>query len=702
MTAAAHHPVLRKRIFVIFLVAVLLPSLVLSYFGLETIRNEQHRQEQIILQNLEQSFSLAISSLESDLEDRISAVMSQIPSFNPSPDRSYFNQIHQAKARSSLVEDVFLLNRDFRISYPRAFHSGVFPEMSLEVAENSFLAEGGIYEARGNLENAILKYREGLRQSNSLKEDIALLVRVARCEYKLGHLHEARLNFQRIIDLDKGRISGIEVPYLLIAYDQAADIAFRLEPPRTAITIALDYYESVIMNFQHITEAQYNFYLSRLRNSINTHIAAADEDQLIRYQSLQSLEKITSAERSFRLLIEFQLLPEYRNLFYYMEGESRFRYFQAAVDDKMMSIALKAYSGDVQSDGIKGLIINESVIHEALLSRVESLNKQAYISLSLITPDTFPPERDTVNPFFSTAGFPGIQDLVPGYKVGATLGEDATMDNIYRGNIILYYILFATIIGLIFFGIVFIFRDISREGALSRMKTDFIANVSHEIKTPIATIRTLAENLKEGWIHKPEKQNSYFRMISSEAERLSYLAENILDFSRIEARKKIYRKEMVDPDTHLRKVIERFQLIHEGKNILLTTNISRDLPKIKISPEGIEQAILNLLDNAAKYSGPKKIIDFTAMQTNGQLVISVRDKGLGIPRSERKKIFEKFYRVDFKKNQKVPGSGIGLSLVKEIAEMHNGHIDVKSEPGKGSTFSLIIPVNHEQDTADRR
>lgn len=692
MTAAAHNPVLRKRIVVIFLVAVLLPSLVLSYFGLETIRKEQYRQEQIILQNLEQSFSLAISSLESDLEDRISAVMSQIPSFNSSPDRSYFNQIHQVKTRSSLVEDVFLMNRDFRISYPRAFHSGAFSERSLQVPENPSLMEGGACEAQGNLQEALLIYREGLQQSGSPEEDIALLVRVARCEYKLGHLHDARLNFQRIIELDKGRFPGNEIPYLLIAYDQVADIAFRLETPRAAITTVLDYYESVIENFQHITEAQYNFYLSRLRNRINTNISAADEDQLMRYQSLQSLETTAEAERSFRLLIESRLLPEYRNLFSYMQGESPFRYFQAAADDKILSIALKAYSGDVQSDGIKGLIIDESVIREALLSGIESLNKQGHISLSLITPDTLSPERDTVSPFFSTAGFPGIQDLVHGYKVGFTLGEDITMDNIYRGNIILYYVLFATIIGLILFGIVFIIRDISREDSLSRMKTDFIANVSHEIKTPIATIRALAENLNEGWILQPAKQQSYFRLISREAERLSYLVENILDFSRIEARKKIYRKEMVDPGDHLLKVIKRFRLIHEGENILLTTNISRDLPKIKISPEGVEQAVLNLLDNAAKYSGRQKQIDLSAMHTNRQLDISVSDKGMGIPPDEQKKIFEKFYRVDLNKGQKVPGSGIGLSLVREVAEMHNGHVDVKSEPGKGSTFSLIIPV----------
>lgn len=695
MTTAAHNPVLRKRIVVIFLVAVLLPSLVLSYFGLETIRKEQQRQERLILQNLEQSFSLAISSLESDLEDRISAVMSQIPFFTPSPDRSYFNHIHQAKARSSLVEDVFLLSRDFRISYPRTFHSGAFPEMSFQGTENLSLFEGGAYEAQGNLQEALLIYREGLQQSGSLGEDIALLVRVARCEYKLGHLQEARLNFMRIIDLDKGRFPGIEVPYLLIAYDQASDIAFRLEPPRTAITIVLDYYESVVENFQHITEAQYNFYLSRLRDRINTHISAADEDQLMRYQSLQSLETMTEAERSFRLLIESRLLPEYRNFFFYMQGESPFRYFQAAADDRMMSIALKAYSGNVQSDGVKGLIINESVIREILLSRVESLNKQGHISLSLITPDTFPTERDTVSSFFSTAGLPSIQGLVPGYKVGFTLGEDLTMDNIYRSNIILYYVLFATIIGLIFFGIVFIFRDISREGALSRMKTDFIANVSHEIKTPIASIRTLAENLNEGLILQPAKQQSYFRLISREAERLSYLAENILDFSRIEARKKIYRKEMLDPGDHLRRVIKRFRLIHEGENILLNANISRDLPKMKFSPEGVEQAVLNLLDNAAKYSGPKKQIDFSAIHTNGQLYISVSDTGMGIPRDEQKKIFEKFYRVDLNKGQKVPGSGIGLSLVREVADMHNGHVDVKSQPGKGSTFSLIIPTNHE-------
>ncbi len=228
---------------------------------------------------------------------------------------------------------------------------------------------------------------------------------MARCEYKLGHLQYARLYFQRVIELCNGQFVGNEIPYLLIAYDQASDIAFTLEAPHEAITSALDYYEFVIKNFQQITEAQYYFYMSRLQEKIHKHIAAANEDQLMRYQSLQSLKTKNEAERSFRLLVESHLLPEYSHLFSYMPEESPFRYFQASVNDKVMCIALKAYHDDVYDYGVKGLIINEAVIREALLAKIESINKQGHLALSLINPDTLSHEKDTGKPFISTAGF---------------------------------------------------------------------------------------------------------------------------------------------------------------------------------------------------------------------------------------------------------------------------------------------------------
>jgi signal transduction histidine kinase len=241
-------------------------------------------------------------------------------------------------------------------------------------------------------------------------------------------------------------------------------------------------------------------------------------------------------------------------------------------------------------------------------------------------------------------------------------------------------------------GLALVFANVRRELRLSRMKSDFVANVSHELKTPLALIRLFAETLELGRVPNAEKARQYHRIINKESRRLTQLINNILDFSRIEAGRKEYRFAPGDAGAVVRDVVEAYRFPIEQQGFSLAVDVPDDLPELPIDPEALSQALINLVNNAIKYSPDEKRIEIRARREGGAVRLSVTDHGIGIPRSEQKKIFEKFYRAESSLVHTTKGSGLGLALVQHIMEAHGGRVEVASAPGEGSTFALVLPL----------
>ena len=232
----------------------------------------------------------------------------------------------------------------------------------------------------------------------------------------------------------------------------------------------------------------------------------------------------------------------------------------------------------------------------------------------------------------------------------------------------------------------------ARARELSRLKSDFVANVSHELKTPLALIRLFAETLELGRVPSEDKARQYHRIINKESRRLTQLINNILDFSRIEAGRKEYRFQPGDVGAVVRDVIDAYRFPIEQQGFSLELEIADDLPELQIDPEALSQALLNLVNNAIKYSHEDKRIRVGARRDGERVLVSVADSGIGIPRAEQKKIFEKFYRAESSLIHTTKGSGLGLALVRHIMEAHGGSVEVASQPGEGSTFTLVLPA----------
>ncbi len=241
-------------------------------------------------------------------------------------------------------------------------------------------------------------------------------------------------------------------------------------------------------------------------------------------------------------------------------------------------------------------------------------------------------------------------------------------------------------------GLVLTYRSVSKEVELARLKSDFVSNVSHELRTPLSLIRLYAETLELGRIKTQEKASEYYRIVREESERLSALINNILDFSRIEAGRKEYDFRKTDIAELVGSTLDAYRYQIEQQGFVFEQSIDPGIPPVRVDREAIARSLVNLINNALKYSADEKFLGVRLYRTDGVLKLEVVDRGIGIARSEQSKIFEKFYRAGDPLVHNTKGSGLGLSLVHHIAQAHGGGVEVESAPGKGSKFTLFLPL----------
>lgn len=256
-------------------------------------------------------------------------------------------------------------------------------------------------------------------------------------------------------------------------------------------------------------------------------------------------------------------------------------------------------------------------------------------------------------------------------------------------------------------GVALAARAAAREMKLSEMKNDFVSNVSHELRTPLSSIRVFGEFLRLGRVDDPGKVREYGEYIETESRRLTRLIDNILDFSRIESGRKVYQMEEADVAEVVAEALATFEvrLRHQGFRIYLD-GPEAPLPRLAVDAGAIGQAVANLVDNAVKYSGGEegsreirsREITVRLGRTRRSVTIAVQDHGIGISRDEQRRIFERFHRVSTGAVHDVRGSGLGLSIVRHVVHAHGGRVTVESEPGRGSTFTIHLPI---EQTADR-
>jgi two-component system phosphate regulon sensor histidine kinase PhoR len=239
-----------------------------------------------------------------------------------------------------------------------------------------------------------------------------------------------------------------------------------------------------------------------------------------------------------------------------------------------------------------------------------------------------------------------------------------------------------------------VWQDYRRETELADLRSQFVAHVSHELRTPLTSIQMFAETLALGRVQDPVKQREYLETIARESERLARLVDQVLAFSKIEQGRDNYRLQTISLVPVMEAAVQAVGPSLGQQGFALRRDYCGCDPKVRADADALEQAILNLLTNAMKYSDVSREIELRLRQANSEAIIEVLDQGIGVPLDLRERIFEKFFRAPMGPGS-VPGVGLGLTVVAHVAAAHGGRVEVRGNEPKGSVFSLILPIEQK-------
>ncbi|MBA4541904.1 MULTISPECIES: ATP-binding protein [Thermoactinomyces] len=241
-------------------------------------------------------------------------------------------------------------------------------------------------------------------------------------------------------------------------------------------------------------------------------------------------------------------------------------------------------------------------------------------------------------------------------------------------------------------GMVAVLEDVTEQEKLDRQRKDFVANVSHELRTPLTTIKSYLEALDDGAINEPELATRFLKVTRQEADRMTRLIQDLLQLSRLDAQKSKFAKKPVSVELMLEEAVDRFSFQCKQKNISLTLYIHERIPRVYADPDKLDQVLDNLISNAVKYTPDGGSVAVVAQEkADGMVEIGVADTGIGIPKKDLGRIFERFYRVDKARSRSMGGTGLGLSIAQQIVHGHQGEIEIDSVYKKGTLVSFTLP-----------
>lgn len=391
-------------------------------------------------------------------------------------------------------------------------------------------------------------------------------------------------------------------------------------------------------------------------------------------------------------IFAFPAQPEIRSAF------EKARLGQLYLDDNRQFLFAERYLFYPLPNGFAGVLLSEGFITDELIARTisETAGPSHTDTSAIAMVVTISDENGRV--LFSNGtpqdGYLLESNFDPPFSSWkATVGlKNTNLDALARNSFLHSAGATVLVLVVLLLGVALTLRATDREARLAQAKSNFVANVSHELKTPLSLLSLFSEILELGLVKNEAKKLEYYRVMRHESRRLNKLIDNILDFSKIEAGRKTYNFVAADMTEVIENVLSSYRYQIDNSGFDVHTNMQADLPPVLIDREAITQVISNLLDNAIKYSRDVKQLSITAQTLGSNLSVEIGDRGIGIPRAEHAKIFEKFYRVGNGLVHDVKGSGLGLSLVKHIVEAHQGTITVESDVGKGSRFTIHLPL----------
>jgi signal transduction histidine kinase len=699
----SHSLFTHRRIIIIFLLAIFIPSLLAAYLSLSTFPKRREAVKKLLESNLWISGEAALNSVERALlEVEQKALKSENYIRLIKSGKSDEQNLISYRFTEDSVGQQFLIDADFKIVFPETGSDNTsWIQWGKEIQNSQFaqsLQSAEFFEfSQKNYSQAAELYNKCAMYTYSEQLRAVAFEGLGRCLLSSERSDEAKKVYNELSNSYGQLKNKAGHPYGIIAAFQLFEIAHRKNEEENSLEILLTLYKQIREGTWLISQSVYDFYTSEIESILNNRLINNKFPEI--QKSYNEVQKQSSPYGQTLLFIDFlerNVIPEIKEKLSLSRSgnEATQQRFPGTVEDDRFLVSYTIMP-DFQSDRTfyGGFKWDLNLLRNRMIPKIlEDLSIDSGLDLKIVN------EEDQ-NITSGIDGLKSAESLVLSFRMFplpwrllASHPEIKILERSARREVFFYGFLLTVIVALMLFGAVMIARDISRESETNRLKTEFVNNISHELKTPLTLIRLYGETLqRKGNLTNEEKKDCY-EIITKESERLSHLINNVLDFSRIEMGRKEFDFRKGYLQDVIRDTLESYRYHLEKKGFVIHSDITSDLPEMNFDGEAIASVLINLLSNAMKFSAKEKEVTVKLFSNSGNIVLQVADKGIGISEKEIPKIFERFYQSGNKIASEARGSGLGLTLVKNIVEAHGGRIEVESEPGKGSTFSVILPI----------
>ncbi|MCX6225270.1 MAG: ATP-binding protein [Bacteroidia bacterium] len=702
MEIFTHRIFTHRKIIFIFLFAIFLPSLIVGYLSLTTFSNRREAVKKILESNLWISGEAGLKSVEDALSEQEKNALISENFIRLTGSIKAGQTLDQASEYSKdFAGQFFLLNADFKIVFPETGSENTWEiqlekEMSITPFAQLFQRAESFEFYQNNYARAAELYKECSVSAPSKQHRAMALESLGRCLLSSNKYDEANKVYNEL-SKNYGQFQNkAGHPYGIIAAFQLYQVSQEKKEEENCLGILLGLYKELREGIWLINVSVYDFYIAEIESILNSRFNEGKFPEI--QKSYLKIQKTPSPYRQaliFSNFLEKNTIPKIKEKFSLARPAGEF------VPERMLINSEKDFllvsytilpNFQPEQNFYGGFFWDLKLLKNQVLPKMlEDITKDSGLDFKIVDDkgqNITTGKEEVLSKESLTLTF----RMFPlTWKLLVTLPEIKVLEKAARREIFFYGVLLTVIIALMLLGAVLIVRDISRESETTRLKTEFVHNITHELKTPLTLIRLYGETLQRKENLTNEEKKDCYEIITKESERLSHLINNVLDFSRIETGRKEFDFKNGDLAAIIRDTLESYRYHLEKKGFVIHKDI-RDLPEMNFDGEAIASVLINLLSNAMKFSPKEKVVTVKLFRDDGNAVIQVADKGIGISPAEVPKIFQRFYQSENKMVTERRGSGLGLTLVKHITEAHNGTIQVESEPGKGSIFSVILPI----------
>jgi signal transduction histidine kinase len=664
----------RQKIILYYALAVVLPGILLGYMAYRGIRNDQALREKENRKKLEMyshDFFTAIDSgfVQFMNEQTTDSMLYSTRQYDPAllalivKDSGGSPKIIKHKLLYLPAE--LLTNQTEQLKQPASLKEGV----RLEYIEQRF-------------SDALRFYQDIVLKTNDPAEKIRALVSSARLYNKMNQPVPAKALYDKIRNNYRGSLLNGQIPLGLLASLEILKINKSLGEKDEMMNNSHQYLELLLHPPGEYDKNQFDMFYQSFKDIIRETDRVTDS--LV--EELDTQE--TRTDYLIRILTGSDLIAAGSNNHFNSDKNEL-----SCIPVNSAELAAVYLSRIKNSDVQTAMVIDFPIYLKSISEKlIKELDQGSSINVKV--------EDESGKLIFSKVlkeetgylSFP-FPEYLPQWKLILSENNPGFITTLFKAGSGIYLFIFILIALLMVLGLVFVMYSLNTELRLNKLKSDFISNVSHDLKSPLTSIRMMTEMLHHNRVQTEERKSAYYSAMLEESEHLSHLIDNILDFSRMEDDRKKYDFTDLDLDGLILKFLEstKERLAESGFDIRY--NCTDQVPLIRADKDAILQVIYNLVDNAIKFSGESRQIDISLIPKDDELQLCVKDYGIGIPIKDQGKIFDRFYRGTEPQRLGIKGSGIGLTIVKRIVEAHSGTINIESEIGKGSRVTVRIPLD---------